>query len=932
MNAKKSALIGLLVLAFGSSLRADPSAWISVDGYGNGATISRPYGGSTTITVRYDANDPDGSLSGIRPQVWNSTTGYFDNNGGNFEPQSGGSGEVVRTITLDSDGDWYFWADAQNTDEANNGSWINSGPWTSGFEITVVQQPLVTVESPAPNSAFVVGDSVQLIVNSYDPNSNMVGENIDILNPSGVWNFTSDWAVGEPFQGSAFDPTDSTRNASFTFNQPGTWIIRGAAADPIIPEYWTHSDEVAVNVVPAPSPSVSVDGYSSGAVVSRPYGGSTTITVRYDAIDPNGTLSGIRPQVWNSATGYFDNNGGNFMPESGGSGEVVKTVTLDSDGDWYFWTDTQNAVQANNGTWTNSGAWTSGFKITVIQQPQVTVESPATTLTVAVGGPLLLTVHAIDPNGTMTQQNIDIRDPDGVWNFTSNWAVGEPYQGPASDPSNATRSASFVFNRPGTWIIRGAAADPTTVPGTWVHSAEITVNVVPTSVLVWYDIGYDTLGQWGRPNNLNAGNGYGAWAPITPYGWNTAPINDSNEYSSTTPILGPYSLVYRADPDGTPDLTGSVYTPNTNVILQHAYWLKCLGADGMIIDWTNEFANNPVPTFSDVANAVCKTLGPLTDPPKVVFAVRLPENEPASQALADLQVLADNVYSIYNQPTNQNHHLEYYIPDGGPRQNKPVLLVFENPDLLAAQSPQWDDSRFNIRFTNGFLYGRVPTTDTTDPAKEAAVFSNSAPYWNFVEDTERRTGYPVALYRQLPSSVLEQSAIWVALNMGGPNNVNWEGMTDTVDNTGLRTLERSATVQLANGIPLVTVLNRFNYPVVWGSEAQEGLSPNDSTCIEPTDINKYGYGFDIFDMAARVVQSLKTFNQAPGLPPGQPQLTLQGNGRIAYSGSNLPTQYQINGGPWQYVDINDLTFPNPGGSFTFQLQNAFGVSPTVTFP
>jgi hypothetical protein len=286
MNAKISVLIGLLVLAMSSALRADPSASISVDNYNSGDTITRPYGGSVTIIVRFGAFDPDGSLSGIRYNVWNSNTWYFDNGGGGFAPQSGSSGEVDQTITLDSDGDWYFWTDAQNS----NGASTSTGPWTDGFHLTVVQAP----------------------------------------------------------------------------NQP-------------------------------PNPSISVDGHNGGDTITRPYGGSVTVTVRYSANDPDSNLSGIRYNVWNATTGYFDNGGGGFVSQSGSYGEVDKTVTLDSDGDWYFWTDAEDSA----GAYASTGPWTGGFHITVAQA------SPPPPLPVS---------PAPDPSTAL----VNIRSLNGQWLYAQN--------------------------------------------------------------------------------------------------------------------------------------------------------------------------------------------------------------------------------------------------------------------------------------------------------------------------------------------------------------------------------------------------------------------------------------------------------------------------------------------------------------------------------
>ena len=112
-----------------------PNAWVEVDGHGHTATVVRPYGGTVAITVRYKAGDPDGNLARIRPQVWHPATGLFTNDGGGWTGQGGGYGEVVRTITLDRDGDWYFWTDAEDT----NNVFVNSGAWGDAFRLNVVQ-------------------------------------------------------------------------------------------------------------------------------------------------------------------------------------------------------------------------------------------------------------------------------------------------------------------------------------------------------------------------------------------------------------------------------------------------------------------------------------------------------------------------------------------------------------------------------------------------------------------------------------------------------------------------------------------------------------------------------------------------------------------------------------------------------------------------
>jgi hypothetical protein len=372
MNSKIFGLIGLLALAMSSALRADPSASISVDNYNSGDTITRPYGGSVTIIVRFGAFDPDGSLSGIRYNVWNSNTWYFDNGGGGFAPQSGYSGEVDQTVTLDSDGDWYFWTDAQNS----NGASTSTGPWTDGFHLTVVQAP-----NQPPNPSISVdghnggdtitrpyGGSVTVTVrySANDTDSNLSGIRYN------VWNATTGYfdngGGGFASQSGSSGEVDKT----VTLDSDGDWYFWTDAEDSAgayaSTGPWTGGFHITVVQTPPPTPTISVDGYSNGATITRPYGGSITVTVHYAASDPNGNLSGIRYNIWNANTWHFDNGNNAFISQSGNSGEVVKTFTLDNNGDWYFWTDAQNTAEANANpaTWVTSGDWNNGFKLTVL--------------------------------------------------------------------------------------------------------------------------------------------------------------------------------------------------------------------------------------------------------------------------------------------------------------------------------------------------------------------------------------------------------------------------------------------------------------------------------------------------------------------------------------------------------------------------------------
>jgi hypothetical protein len=239
-----------------------PVPLISVDQYNSGDILIHPAATNASVTIRYKATDENGDLTGIRYNLWNATNNYFDNGGGGYVAQSGGAGEVIKSITLPSDGDWYFWTDA--IDSQGNSS--STGAWTAGLKLTVAQTPT---------------------------------------------------------------PPDTT---------------------------------------------ISVDDYAYGESVLRPIGGSVTVNVRFRATDINGDLSGIRYNIWNATTGFFDNGGGGFVAQSGGAGEVVRSVALSSSGDWYFWTDAQDAQGHNSST----GAWTAGFKLSVQQAaPELTPDPSA---------------------------------------------------------------------------------------------------------------------------------------------------------------------------------------------------------------------------------------------------------------------------------------------------------------------------------------------------------------------------------------------------------------------------------------------------------------------------------------------------------------------------------------------------------------------------
>lgn len=108
------------------------------------------------------------------------------------------------------------------------------------------------------------------------------------------------------------------------------------------------------------------------------------------------------------------------------------------------------------------------------QPPTVTLLTPGDQ-TVSAGTPLTITGHATDPDGNLTNHNLDVQRPDGAWSFEAGFATGEPYQGgPVGSATDSTRSASFTFTDVGTYHVRSAASDGSG----WYQSATASITVV----------------------------------------------------------------------------------------------------------------------------------------------------------------------------------------------------------------------------------------------------------------------------------------------------------------------------------------------------------------------------------------------------------------------------------------------------------------------
>jgi hypothetical protein len=136
---------------YGTPANNPPSATVDIPGHPYGTSVAA----GTSVTVNFGATDGDGNLSGIRYNAYNASTGYLDNNGGAFIGRSGSSGSVSHSFTL-SQGEWYFWTEAQDTAGAS----ASSPGWTSGYHLTVTSA--LTYCTPAYEPSYWNGNSTIL--------------------------------------------------------------------------------------------------------------------------------------------------------------------------------------------------------------------------------------------------------------------------------------------------------------------------------------------------------------------------------------------------------------------------------------------------------------------------------------------------------------------------------------------------------------------------------------------------------------------------------------------------------------------------------------------------------------------------------------------------------------------------------------------------
>jgi len=297
-----------------------------------------------TYTVSVHAHDADGNLAQVN--IWKNGQPFAFAGGG--DGTDGDSGNPTtdtgpQTVTFT----------AQAVDA--NGATSPTITQVVTIDAPVNQPPAVTLLSPG-GQTVTAGVTLTISSHATDPDGNITGHNLDIQRPAGDWNFQGGFATGEPFQGGPVgSAADSTRSASFTFTDVGTYYVRSAADDG---SGWVHSATVTITVVaPPPVQYALVTSAGAGGTVSPGgiYNAGSMVTV---SASPDATHDFV-----------------GWSGDAGGSGNPV-AITMDRN----------KAVQATfspklfalttsataGGSVTPGGSYPYGTSVTVSATPDAT--------------------------------------------------------------------------------------------------------------------------------------------------------------------------------------------------------------------------------------------------------------------------------------------------------------------------------------------------------------------------------------------------------------------------------------------------------------------------------------------------------------------------------------------------------------------------------
>lgn len=247
--------------------------------------------------------------------AWNSPPGSAADGAGYYVSAHGHDDDGnLAQVNVWKNGQPFAFAGGGNGTDGDSGNWTSDGgPQTVTFTAQAVdadgatsaiithaitinavvnQPPTVTLLAPGEQT-ITAGTVLAITSRATDANGNIANHNLDIQRPAGDWNYQGGFATGEPFQGGPVgSAADSTRSASFTFNDVGTYYVRSAANDG---SGWVQSATVAITVVPANQAPTIMWTSAPGTVAS-----GQGYSMAAHAHDDDGNLSALR--IWKNGT------------------------------------------------------------------------------------------------------------------------------------------------------------------------------------------------------------------------------------------------------------------------------------------------------------------------------------------------------------------------------------------------------------------------------------------------------------------------------------------------------------------------------------------------------------------------------------------------------------------------------------------------------
>lgn len=157
---------------------------------------------------------------------------------------------------------------------------------------------------------------------------------------------------------------------------------------------------------------------------------------------------------------------------------------------------------------------------------------------------------------------------------------------------------------------------------------------------------------------------------------------------------------------------------------------------------------------------------------------------------------------------------------------------------------------------------------------------------------------------------------------------NWDAMNNLIGGKTPfeRTLEPVYAIR-----PDVVIVNRFNYPVAWMEQPQEGLGLYHSGHFEPCE----ELGFEVYNHVQQQVYALKSLK---GNAPAKPEVVSDASNRLLLALDGNPMEYRISesesfeGAEWLYYHISegvDYSYLASLDQIWVQTRNSFGESEAV---